>query len=212
MTPAEAIRLQKRLAALVSVRDRFKKIRTIAGADIAVDDERGFAGVIVYRYPELVEIERVSAVLPLRFPYVPGLLAFREGPILLRAFRRLKKKPDLVLLDGQGIAHPRRLGIASHIGLWLQMPTIGCAKSLLCGDYQEPGPQRGSHSPLMYKGETVGAVLRTRDRVKPIFVSPGHRVSIETAIRIALNCVSRFRIPKPTREADLFVASLKGNR
>lgn len=209
VSPSEAVRIQKNLAARVRLQDDFGKIQVIAGADVAFDESGGIAGVIVYRYPELTEVERVSARGRLRFPYVPGLLTFREGPILLKAFGKLKTKPDLILFDGQGIAHPRGFGLASHMGLLLDTPTIGCAKSLLCGDYREPGPNRGDRSPLVYRGRQVGVILRTRDRVKPIFVSPGHKVSLRTAVKIALHCVEKFRVPKPTREADLWVGQLK---
>ena len=127
-------------------------------------------------------IERVGLAAPAKFPYVPGLLSFREAPALLEAFDRLKTRPDVVLCDGQGIAHPRRLGIASHLGLWLDLPTVGCAKSRLCGKYDEPGPDRGDRSPLVDKGEVIGAVLRTRAEVAPLFVSPGHRCDLEGAV------------------------------
>jgi len=209
VSPSEAVRIQRDLAALVSREDRLGPLRTIAGADISFDRTHGHAGVIVYRFPELSEVERSSASAPLQFPYLPGLLAFREGPVLLQAFARLTIQPDLILFDGQGIAHPRRLGIASHLGLLLETPTIGCAKSRLLGHCDELGKERGSFSPLIDKGEVVGAVLRTRKGVRPIFVSPGHRVSIETAVKITMGCVDKFRIPKPTREADRFVKNLK---
>jgi deoxyribonuclease V len=209
--PEEAIELQKKLASQIVLRDDFGDICTIAGADLSLDVDKniGFAGVILFDFPSLKEIERVSAEGPLNFPYIPGLLSFREGPILLKAFEKLRILPDLIAFDGQGIAHPRRLGIASHMGLILNRPSIGFGKSLLCGDYQEPGLTRGSWSPLIHRGETIGAVLRTRDKVKPIFVSPGHRVSLEGALRIALQCLDGYRLPKPTRLADRYVASVK---
>lgn len=207
LTPQEAIRLQKRLSPCLLLQDDFEKILIVAGVDLALDETKriGRAGIILFEYPSLKELGRASAEAPLAFPYIPGLLSFREGPILLKAFEKLKDLPDLILFDGQGIAHPRRFGIACHMGLLLDRPTIGCAKSRLCGEYQEPGPKRGSWSPLTDKGETIGAVLRTRDRIKPIFVSPGHRISLKTSIEIVLQCHDGFRIPKPTREADRFV-------
>jgi deoxyribonuclease V len=213
LSPQEAIRLQKALSSRVILRDDFADVRIIAGADLALDETGrvGYAGVVLFKFPDFEEIDRVSAAAPLTLPDIPGLLSFREGPILLKAFEKLKHLPDLILFDGQGIAHPRRLGIASHMGLILERPTIGCAKSLLCGEYEEPGLKRGSWSPLVDKGETVGAVLRTRDNVKPIFVSPGHRISLETAFKIVLRSHDGFRIPKPTREADRFVATVKRN-
>jgi deoxyribonuclease V len=211
LTPTEAIALQKELSAQIILKDDFKKIKTLAGADLALSENKkeAYAGVIVFEFPSLKEIERIYTVEPLTFPYIPGLLSFREGPILLKAFEKLKNQPDLILFDGQGIAHPRRLGIASHMGLLLDRPTIGCAKSLLCGKYKEPGIKRGSGSPLIDHGEVIGAVLRTRDGVNPIFISVGHRISLESAIKIVLQCHSGFRIPKPTREADIFVGQLK---
>lgn len=211
LSPREAMRLQERLRDGVVLEDRFETIRKVAGADLAFDPQTGvaFAGVIVYRFPELVEIERRMARLKLRFPYVPGLLSFRESPILLAAFARLRTEPDLILIDGHGLAHPRRFGIACHIGILFDKPAIGCAKSLLVGEYQEPARRAGSSSPLIFRGERVGAVLRTRDRVKPIFVTPGHRVSLATAVRLVRGCLDGFRIPKPTREADRYVRELR---
>lgn len=211
VSPQEAKAIQSDLAAQVIRHNNFSQIKTIAGADIALDEniQTGFGGVIVYTYPELRELERASSIVPLKFPYIPGLLAFREAPVLLKAFEQLKTKPDLIFLDGQGIAHPRRLGIASHIGLFLNRPTIGVAKKVLVGKYQEPQLAVGSQTPLTDKNETIGFCLRTRFKVKPIFVSIGHRIDLTTAVEIVLTCVDGFRIPKPTREADHFVKSFK---
>ena len=171
------------------------------------------AGVIVYRYPEMEEIERAYAVVPLRFPYVPGLLSFRECPALLAAFCKLRHAPDLVFCDAQGYAHPRRFGLACHLGLLLDRATIGCAKSRLIGTEREPARKAGSWTPLTDDGdgkaETIGAVLRTRNGVRPIYVSQGHRVSLATAIRLTLSVCDGMRIPRPTREADQFVSALK---
>lgn len=210
-SPQEAIRLQKELSSRIRLQDDFGEIRTIAGADMAIDVPRNFglAGVIVFNAETLEPIETVSAEGPLDFPYVPGLLSFREGPILTKAFEKLKITPDVILFDGQGIAHPRRLGIASHMGLILDRPTIGCGKSRLCGRYEEPELTRGSCSPLIDRRETIGTVLRTKDKTKPIFVSPGHRISIESSLKIVLKCLDGYRLPKPTRLADRYVASLK---
>lgn len=215
LSPRDAIDLQEKLASQIRLEEESTEIRTVAGADMSIDTRAGtgFAGVIVFEFPSLKEIERVSASAPLTFPYIPGLLSFREGPILLKAFEKLKTTPDVILFDGQGIAHPRRLGIASHMGLLLDRPTIGCGKSLLCGTYQEPGPEKGAMAPLIVTGEsgpeTVGTILRTRDRVNPIFVSPGHRMSHRKAVEIVLQCLDGYRIPKPTRLADQFVVSIK---
>ncbi|MBZ5670817.1 MAG: deoxyribonuclease V [Acidobacteriia bacterium] len=211
LTPQEAMRLQETLRERVEREDRFGTLQFVAGADLAFDPETNlaFAGVIVYQFPQLQEVERRMARRTLRFPYVPGLLSFRESPVLLAAFEKLRVEPDLILVDGHGIAHPRRFGIACHLGLLLDRPTIGCAKSILVGEAVEPGVRAGSTAPLVDKGETVGIVLRTRDRVKPIYVTTGHRVSLQSAVRIARQCLDGFRIPKPTREADHFVRDLR---
>ncbi len=206
----EAFQIQDDLTQKVLVSELKEPVKVIAGADISLDLKlgNGIAGVIVYSFPELKELERKSFVGKLSFPYIPGLLAFREGPILLEAFCKLEHEPDLIFFDGQGIAHPRRLGIASHLGLWLDKPTIGCAKSRLFGQFIEPPPQKGNFSELKSKKEIIGAVLRTKDNVNPIFVSPGHKVDLENAINFTLACCDGYRIPKPTREADKYVGSL----
>ncbi len=210
-TPREAMRLQESLRQRVELEDRFGDIRYVAGADMAFDPatEVAFGGVIVYRFPSLEEVERRMARRKLRFPYVPGLLSFRECPILLAAFARLKTEPDLILIDGHGLAHPRRFGIACHIGILFDKPTIGCAKSRLVGEHEEPGVRAGSTTPLTLDGERLGVVLRTRDRVKPIYVTTGHRVSLASALGLVKQCVDGFRIPKPTREADHYVRDLR---
>jgi deoxyribonuclease V len=211
LTPHEAMRLQESLRECVELQDRFGDIRSVAGADMAFDPETGvaFGGVIVYRFPGLEEVERRRARRKLRFPYVPGLLSFRESPVLLAAFARLRTEPDLILIDGHGLAHPRRFGIACHIGILFDKPTIGCAKSRLVGEHQEPGEIAGSTTPLMLDGERLGVVLRTRDGVRPIYVTTGHRVSLDSAVGLVKQCVDGFRIPKPTREADHYVRALR---
>ncbi len=211
LTPRQAIQLQEQLRDRVVLSDRIGRIRYVAGADMAFDPETevAFGGVIVYRFPELEEVERRMARRKLRFPYVPGLLSFRESPILMAAFARLRTPPDLILIDGHGRAHPRRFGIACHIGVLFDIPTIGCAKSLLVGEYAEPGSKAGSATPLNFHGERVGVVLRTRDHVRPIFVTQGHNVSLETAVKLVRKCLDGYRIPKPTREADHYVRDLR---
>ena len=211
LTPREAMQLQESLRERVELEDHFGDIRYVAGADLAFDPatEVAFAGVVVYRFPGLEEVERRMARRKLRFPYVPGLLSFRECPILLAAFARLKTEPDLVLIDGHGRAHPRRFGIACHVGILFDKPTIGCAKSRLVGEHQDPDKRAGSTSPLMLEGERLGVVLRTRDHVKPIYVTTGHRVSLDTAVGLVNQCLDGFRIPKPTREADHYVRDLR---
>jgi deoxyribonuclease V len=170
-----------------------------------------FAGIVVYRFPEMVEVERVSAHLPLCFPYVPGLLSFREIPALLAAFARLRHAPDLIFCDGHGYAHPRRFGIACHLGLLLDRPTIGVGKSVLVGEYREPAASPGKTSPLIdpQSGEVIGAALRTRKGAKPIFISPGHRISLERAVELAVAVCDGYRIPRPTREADRWVGKVR---
>jgi deoxyribonuclease V len=211
LSPKQAVQLQRELAPRVVARNEFKEIHCVAGADMAIHDSKeiAYAGVVLFEFPSLREIERVDAAAPLKFPYVPGLLSFREIPILLQAIQKLRRPPDLLFVDGHGMAHPRRFGIASHLGLWLDLPTIGCAKSRLCGEYREPARKRGSFSPLLDGGEEVGVVLRTRDGVRPIFVSVGHRIGLRTAVQVTLDCHAGWRIPKPTREADLYVAEMK---
>jgi len=211
ITPQKAIRLQQEWRGRVETQDRFGPVQFAAGADMAFDPVTNiaFAGVIVYRFPELEEVERCMARRKLRFPYVPGLLSFREGPVLLAAFARLRIRPDVILIDGHGMAHPRRFGIACHMGLALDTPAIGCGKSILVGRAAEPGARAGSSAPLIDKGETVGAALRTRDNVRPIYVTIGHRISLPSAVRIVTQCTDGFRIPKPTREADHWVGELR---
>lgn len=211
LTPREAMRLQERLRERVVLEDRFKSIRYVAGADIAFDPETqvAFAGVIVYRFPELEEVERRMARRKLQFPYVPGLLSFRESPILIAAFARLKTDPDLILIDGHGRAHPRLFGLACHIGVLFDKPAIGCAKSLLVGNAGEPAAKAGSSAALEFHGERVGVVLRTRDGTRPIFVTQGHRISLSTAVKVVRRCLDGYRIPKPTREADRYVRDLR---
>jgi deoxyribonuclease V len=209
LTSGEARLVQSKIPALVVRRNRFETIRTVAGADIALRGSQGFAAVIVYSFPELRELERAYAVGELKFPYVPGLLAFRELPLLLETFSKLRSRPDLVLADGHGWAHPRRAGMACHLGLLLDTPTIGCAKSVLVGHYEMPAAKRGSTSALWDGRERIGIVLRTREGVRPVFVSCGHRVSLATAVRLVLQCYDGYRIPKPQRQADHWVKQLK---
>jgi deoxyribonuclease V len=208
---ASARRLQTELAAKVR-QDHFPgPVNTIAGVDCAFsrDKKRIAAVVVVLRLPDFELIEQADCVLPVTFPYIPGLLSFREAPACLSAAEKLKTTPDVFLIDGQGIAHPRRLGLASHLGLFLNRPTIGCAKSRLIGDYDDPPAARGSSSPLKDKGETIGAVLRTKTAVKPLFISVGHLCRLDDALRITLQCCTRYRLPEPSRLAHQLVTRLK---
>ncbi|MBI3854865.1 MAG: deoxyribonuclease V [Planctomycetes bacterium] len=198
-TAAEAIGIQKRLRDRV-VRKGALKPRLVAGADVSYKNDVARAVFVVMR--DLEPIEQVIVTEPVPFPYIPGLLSFREIPPLLSAWRKLKTRPEVIIVDGQGIAHPRRLGIASHLGLVLGVPTIGCAKSRLCGEHDEPGAKRGSWTPLVHKGETVGAALRTRDGCNVVYVSTGHLIGLESAISVVLACAPRYRLPEPQRLAD----------
>ena len=211
LAPREAVELQKTLRAQVRLEPPAKPIRTVAGTDISFNkfEETIYAGIVVLRLPELTVVEQVGVVTSTKFPYVPGLLSFREAPAVLEAWEKLQTEPDAVMFDGQGIAHPRRMGIASHVGLWLDRPTWGCAKSVLCGRYDEPAPERGARSPLIDKGETIGAALRTKNDVQPIYVSPGHRMDLETAVALTLRCDGGYRQPEPTRRAHLLVNALR---
>jgi len=210
--------LQTELARRVQVVPLPKEPRLIAGLDCAFspDGRRVFAAAVLLEVADardgssgLKVAETVGAEQETRFPYIPGLLSFREAPVCLEAAGRLSREPDLYVVDGQGVAHPRRLGLASHLGLFLEKPTIGCAKSRLIGAFDELGEEKGAWSPLRDGDEVIGAVVRTRSRVKPIFVSVGHRCLLEDAIRITLYCTTRYRIPEPTRLAHQAVSRLR---
>ncbi len=211
LSPRDAIALQRRMRAKLVLRGGPRAPRLIAGADVAYDKQSGrcFAAVVVVRAPGMEVVEQVAADTPISFPYVPGLLTFREGPAVLAAFRKLKHRPDVVLFDGHGLAHPRRFGLASHLGYLLDIPSIGCAKSILVGEHGRLGGRAGSYAWLIDRGERIGAALRTRAGVRPIYVSPGHRVGFAAAIRIARGAVTRYRVPEPTRLADILVERMK---
>lgn len=203
LTPKDAIALQTALRGRVEREDRIGVVRRIAGVDVGFEQDGRVtrAAVAVLEYPGLALAEQVVVRVATTFPYVPGLLSFREAPAVLAAFEKVRAAPDLILYDGQGIAHPRRFGIASHVGLLLDCPSIGVAKSRLVGAHKMPANRRGAWTPLRDAGEVIGAVLRTRAGVKPLYVSIGHRVSLETAVRWTLACVTRYRLPETTRWA-----------
>src|SRR5579859_6077064 len=233
VTPAEARRIQDNLRAKWEGEDRLPEIRAVAGLDAAFvltgsqalkkkvsrwnalrEANRAIGGVVVFSFPDLVEIERAHAVVPLQFPYVPGFLSFREIPALLAALKKLERMPDLLFCDGQGYAHPRRMGLATHLGILLDRPTIGCAKSILIGTHERLAAKTGGWVPLVDEnssGETIGAVVRTRDGVSPVYISQGHRISLPTAIQMTLQVCDGVRIPRPTREADKLVSEVKRN-
>ncbi len=203
LSPAEAMAVQRELRARVILADRLGPARRVAGVDVGFEADGAVtrAAVAVLGYPQLELLETALARRPTEFPSVPGLLSFRELPAVLDALAQLRDPPDLLLCDGQGIAHPRRLGIASHLGLLVDIPGIGVAKTRLCGVYADPPNERGAWTPLRANGETIGAVLRTRPGVKPLYISSGHRVSLETAIDYVMACCTRYRLPETTRWA-----------
>lgn len=227
VTTAEARRIQEELRKRWKGSDRLGTIRTVAGLDAAFvlkgsqafrkasrwnalrDANRAIGAVVVFSYPEMRELELASAEVSLEFPYVPGLLSFREIPALLAALGKLRRMPDLLFCDGQGYAHPRRMGLASHLGIVLDLPSIGCAKSLLIGEYGPIGRKQGEWGAIRDGEETIGAALRTRTDCRPVYISSGHRVTLETALRLTLAVCDGTRIPKPTREADRFVSQIK---
>lgn len=187
------------------------KLQYIAGVDVAWSEKTGllYGAVVVMELPSLFTVETAWASLPESFPYIPGYLSFREGPVILEAFANTETIPDAVIFDGQGLAHPRGFGIASHIGLFLDIPSLGCAKTRLTGSYNEPGRQRGDYSPIFIEGREVGAVLRTRKGVKPVFVSPGYKMGVEDALRIVLLTTPRYRIPEPIRKAHHLACKIR---
>ncbi|HEX9637286.1 MAG TPA: deoxyribonuclease V [Acidobacteriota bacterium] len=211
LTPKQAVALQRRLAARVIARGDARALRRIAGCDLAFSSDGRFciAAAVLWDLGSQVVIEQRVAWRPLRFPYVPGLLSFREAPAVLAALRRLRSAPDAVMCDGHGTAHPRRFGLACHIGMLCGLPTIGCAKSLLIGSHRAPARRRGSRAALLDRGARVGTVLRTQDGVRPVFVSVGHRIDLRAAEQVVLQSATRFRLPEPTRLADRLVAAIK---
>jgi deoxyribonuclease V len=210
-TIAEARELQERHRSRVRIVPLKKDPEFVAGADAAFSEDRVFAAACLYSYPDLTLIERSTATEASIYPYVPGYLFFREGKAIIAALNKLRTKPDIILVDGQGIAHPRGIGSASHLGVLLGKPTIGCAKTRLVGEYREPVKLKERWSEMIYEGRKMGAVLRTRDNVRPLFVSPGHVIDLEGAIRVTLRCVGRYRIPEPLRCADRLSRIMKAH-
>ena len=211
VTYKEAADIQNRLRVMLTLRKPRGKIRTVAGADVYYE-KRGntlYAGVRVFSFPELDPIDESTAVGTATFPYVPGLLSFREAPVLLEAFRHLATEPEVIIFDAQGIAHPRRLGLACHVGLVLDRPSVGCAKSRLVGEHDDVGERAGDLSHLRHEGKIVGAVLRTRSRVRPVFVSAGHRMNLTSSVAIVERTCRGYRLPEPTRQAHLLVNQLR---
>ncbi len=212
LSPKEAMALQTRLATAVVRRDDFGRIARVAGVDVGFEDGGATtrAAVVVLDVPSLQPLASAVARQPTRFPYVPGLLSFREIPSVLAAMEKLDVRPDLLLCDGQGIAHPRRLGIASHLGLLLDLPAIGVAKTRLIGSHDEVPDRRGAWVPLKDGKEIIGAVLRTRQGVKPLYISPGHRIGLESALAWVMACLTRYRLPETTRRAHRLASEKTG--
>ena len=196
--------IQNRLRGQIRLENDFEKLELIAGLDVGYDlkNGRAKAAVVTMSVGTLKSIESFVEFMPVEFPYVPGFLSFREAPVIVRALSRLKIKPDLLMIDGHGIAHPRRMGIAAHIGVLLDMPAIGVAKSRLCGNYKVPAAVKGSREFLYDKNEVIGTVFTSRDNVKPLFISPGHRIDLSSSVELVERCLSRYRLPEPTRLAD----------
>ncbi|MBN8820574.1 MULTISPECIES: deoxyribonuclease V [unclassified Spirosoma] len=211
VTPTEAVALQQQLRSQIRIEPLSVPSKTIAGCDISFNkfEETVYAGIVVLRLDTLETIDEAGVVGTAPFPYIPGLLSFREIPALLKAWQTLQTEPDVVMFDGHGTAHPRRIGIASHAGLFLDRPTFGCGKSVLVGKYDEPAPERGAWSPMKHYGEVIGAALRTKNKVNPVYVSPGHLIDLPTAISLTLQCDGGYRIPEPTRRAHNLVNALR---
>jgi deoxyribonuclease V len=211
LSPRQAIRVQQHLAGQVLVIKPETSPRLVAGLDAAFspDGQYCLAAVVLWDVAGRCVVDQVTAARKLVFPYIPGLLSFREAPALLAALRRLAQTPDVLLCDGQGLAHPRRFGLACHLGVICQCPAIGCAKSRLIGRHEEPGHQRGSYTPLLVEQEVVGEVLRTQTGIKPVYLSVGHRMDLPSARRLVLDCALQYRLPEPTRLADRLVAAEK---
>ncbi len=209
VSPEEGVQIQLKLKNSMSFNNGFDKIERVAGADVGYFHGMAMGGVVIMDFPGLEVIETSFFTSPIKFPYLPGLLAFREGPALLGAFKKIKCEVDLILFDGQGIAHPRRMGVATHLGLLLDKATVGCAKSKLIGQYSPPQAKKGSFELLRDEEKVLGAVVRTKDTVKPLFVSPGHRINLDTSVKIVLECARVSRLPEPLRKAHLLVNRLR---
>lgn len=205
----EVQKIQHEIKEKIKIIPLKKKLVFVAGVDAAFSQNRVIGTACVYSFPALIPLEERYSVTKISFPYIPGYLSFREGPVIIKALGALKIRPDIILFDGQGIAHPKGTGIASHIGVLLNIPSIGCAKSRLVGEYEEPRNRKGRYSSLRFKGKTVGAVLRTRDNVKPVFVSPGHFINLKGSIEVVLKCTTNYRVPEPLRCADNLSKKLK---
>ncbi len=211
LTPTAAVALQRQLATKIDIKTPLDRCELIAGADVSYNrfSPICYAAVVVLRADDMSMVESQHVVARSTFPYIPGLLSFREIPIVLQAFAKLRHRPDVVMCDGQGFAHPRRLGLACHLGLWLDLPTIGCAKSRLIGTHREPGQKSGSRTPLRDGNDVIGSVVRTKLNVKPLYVSAGHLIDLASAVRLVLKSCRGYRLPEPTRQAHLRVNEVR---
>lgn len=203
---SEAVAIQKQLREKLRIADDFGTPKTVLGVDVGYNLATGMsrASIVLMELATLTPLQTIVVETPTTFPYISGLLSFREIPAILAAMAQLEAMPDILMVDGHGIAHPRRMGIAAHLGALLDMPSLGVAKKKLCGDHAEPADRKGATAPLLHKGEQVGIVLRSREDVKPLYVSPGHRMGMESALGFVLHCLTRYRLPEPTRLADKF--------
>ena len=211
VSPSEARNIQSKLKDNLVISPLNKDVQFVGGADVSFDKGSNlvFTAIVILKLPDLTIVERKGLSERVDFPYIPGLLAFREGPPVIKCWERIRNKPDVMMFDAQGIAHPRRMGLATHIGLYLDIPSVGCAKSVLVGQYQEPGEKAGEFTPLEYKDDVVGTAVRTKDRISPVFVSIGHKVNLSDAVNLVLQCTRGYRIPEPTRQAHLAVNRLR---
>jgi deoxyribonuclease V len=215
VSPKEALEIQKQLQPLVTLKNRVRRIRYVAGTDVSfsLTDDAVWAGVVVVEFPGLEPVEKRWARGKAAFPYIPGLLSFREIPVLVSALTKLRTIPDLILCDGQGIAHPRGMGLATHLGLLVNCPTIGCAKSRLLGTYSGLSEEKGSSAELVCAGRVIGAAVRTRARVKPLFISSGNNINLKQSMMIVFRCCPKYRVPEPIRMAHLLANRLRaGNQ
>lgn len=211
VNPAEAIQIQQEMRNNIILKPLDKEIQYIAGTDISLnlDSDVAYAGIIVLNYKTLQPVAYVAAIAKLNFPYIPGLLSFREIPALMQAWEQMPIIPDVVMVDGHGIAHPRRMGIATHFGLIINQPTLGCAKKILAGKYVVPLPEKGNYTEIKYRDEKLGYAFRSRTNVKPVFISPGHLITHEESLQIAQHCAVKYRLPEPTRLAHQLVNRLR---
>jgi deoxyribonuclease V len=213
LEPKEAILIQKLLKKDLVTKGEPNNISLVAGCDISFNrfSDKGYAVVVILSYPNLEIVEKTHYIGKATMKYIPGLLSFREAPLLIKALEKVNKEPDLIMYDGQGIAHPRRLGIASHMGLLTDKPSVGCAKSVLVGDFEEKTAEKGNYSPMYHKNDMVGYALYTKDKCKPVYISAGHKVSNEFARDFTLSCVSKYKIPETTRQAHLYSNEVRRN-